>query len=81
MTLSEPAIAIPHQKLITARSGEARNGEDAFFANVNSELSDKGFRSAPGSCGKSIRERQVDVLNLHHRQLIETALICPEAIS
>jgi hypothetical protein len=29
----------------------------------------------------SIRERQVDVLNLHHRQLIETALICPEAIS
>ena len=43
MALSEPAIAIPHQKLVTARSGEARGGEDAFFTNVNSELSDKGF--------------------------------------
>jgi NADH-quinone oxidoreductase subunit B len=43
MALSEPAIAIPHQKLVTARSGKARDGEDAFFANVNSELSDKGF--------------------------------------
>ena len=28
----------------------------------------------------SIRERQIDVMNLHHRQLIEAALICPEAI-
>src|SRR6202167_3383331 len=43
MTLSEPIIAIPHQKLVTARNGEARDGDDAFFANVNSELSDKGF--------------------------------------
>jgi hypothetical protein len=41
MALSEPAI--PHQKLVTARSGEARDAEDAFFTNVNSELSDKGF--------------------------------------
>ena len=45
MVLSEPAIAIPHHKLVTARSGEARDGKDAFFANVNSELSDKGFLS------------------------------------
>jgi NADH-quinone oxidoreductase subunit B len=36
-------IAIPHQKLVAARSGEARDGEVAFFASVNSELSDKGF--------------------------------------
>src|SRR5580700_998015 len=43
MPRSEPVVAIPHQQLITARSGEARDGEDAFFANVNSELSDKGF--------------------------------------
>ncbi len=43
MTRSEPAIAIPHQKLGTARSGEVPDGEDAFFAKVNSELSDKGF--------------------------------------
>jgi NADH-quinone oxidoreductase subunit B len=43
MARSEPAIAIPHQKLVTARSGEARHSEDAFFANLNSELSDKGF--------------------------------------
>ena len=43
MARSEPAIAIPHQKLVTARIGEGRDGEDAFFANVNSELSDKGF--------------------------------------
>ena len=43
MARSEPAIAIPHQKLFTARSGEARDAEDAFFANVNSELSDRGF--------------------------------------
>jgi hypothetical protein len=28
----------------------------------------------------SVRERQVDALNLHHRQLIEATLICLEAI-
>ena len=44
MALSEPAIAIPHQKIVTARNGEARGGEDAFFTNVNSELS-KGIPS------------------------------------
>jgi NADH-quinone oxidoreductase subunit B len=41
MALSEPAIL--HQKLVTARSGEARDAEDAFFTRVNSVLSDKGF--------------------------------------
>ena len=41
MALSE--LAISHQRLVTARSGEARDAEDAFFTNVNSELSDKGF--------------------------------------
>jgi NADH-quinone oxidoreductase subunit B len=40
---SESATAILHQKLVTARGGEARDSEDAFFASVNSELSDKGF--------------------------------------
>jgi hypothetical protein len=29
----------------------------------------------------SVRERQLGVLNLHHRQLIESALICIEAIA
>ena len=28
----------------------------------------------------SVREQQVDTLNLHHRQLIEATLICLEAI-
>jgi NADH-quinone oxidoreductase subunit B len=43
MARSEPAVAIPQQKFIPARSAETRVGEDAFFANVNSALSDKGF--------------------------------------
>jgi hypothetical protein len=33
-----------------------------------------------GGLSLSVRERQVDVLNLHRRQLIEAALICLEAI-
>ena len=43
MARGEPAIGIPHQQLVTAHGGNARDGEDALFANVNSELSDKGF--------------------------------------
>jgi NADH-quinone oxidoreductase subunit B len=43
MARSEAAIAFPRQTLVPARGGEARGGEDAFFATVNSELSDKGF--------------------------------------
>jgi len=43
MELSQPAIAVPPQRIIHARSGEGGDGEDAFFANVNNELSDKGF--------------------------------------
>ena len=43
MALSDPAIVIPHQKLVTAGNSEARVDEDAFFTKVNSELSDKGF--------------------------------------
>ena len=43
MAWSGPAITNPQQKVVTAGSGEARDGEDAYFASVNSELSDKGF--------------------------------------
>ena len=37
-------------------------------------------RILPARRSLSVRERQVDVLNLHRRQLIEAALICLEAI-
>jgi len=37
-------------------------------------------RILPARPSLSVRERQVDVLNLHRRQLIEAALICLEAI-
>jgi NADH-quinone oxidoreductase subunit B len=43
MELGEPTIAVPRHNLVAARSGEARGSEDAFFTNVNNELSDKGF--------------------------------------
>jgi NADH-quinone oxidoreductase subunit B len=43
MELGEPSIASPRQNFFAAPSGEARGSEDAFFANVNNELSDKGF--------------------------------------
>jgi NADH-quinone oxidoreductase subunit B len=42
MELSEPVIA-PRPNLVPARSGGSGAGEDVFFTNVNSELSDKGF--------------------------------------
>lgn len=57
MTLSEPAITMQHQKLVTARSGEARDGDDAFFIDVNSELSDQMI---PGG-----HSRQSDCLGAH----------------
>src|SRR6516225_10562909 len=42
MELSEPAIVKPRQALVAAGSGKA-GADDPFFANVNRELSDKGF--------------------------------------
>jgi len=42
MARGEPTIGIPHQRLVTARGGNALDGEETFFATVNSELSDKG---------------------------------------
>jgi NADH-quinone oxidoreductase subunit B len=41
MEPSEPAIVIPRQEVVAARSGE--RGEDALFTTVNYDLSDKGF--------------------------------------
>ena len=43
MELSEPVLVTPRQTVTTARSGEAGAVDDPFFANLNSELSDKGF--------------------------------------
>jgi|ERR1700683_561483 len=43
MPRSKPVIAITPQRHVTMRRGEARDGEDTFFANANNELSDKGF--------------------------------------
>jgi hypothetical protein len=39
-----------------------------------------GLRRILPATPVSVRERQVDALNLHHRQLIEATLICLEAI-
>ena len=43
MELSEPVLVTPRQTVTTARSGEAGAVDDPFFADLNSELSDKGF--------------------------------------
>jgi NADH-quinone oxidoreductase subunit B len=43
MALREPATVTPQHQLVTARSGEVRADEDAFFTKLNGELSDKGF--------------------------------------
>jgi NADH-quinone oxidoreductase subunit B len=39
----EPAIVTPRQSVVAAPSGELGDSEDALVANVNNELSDKGF--------------------------------------
>ncbi len=43
MARSEPALAIPHPELVSARGATARHDANGFFANVNRELSDRGF--------------------------------------
>jgi hypothetical protein len=41
MELSEPVLVTPRQTVTTARSGETGAVDDPFFADLNSELSDK----------------------------------------
>ena len=43
MELSKPVLVTPRQTVTTARSGETGAVDDPFFADLNSELSDKGF--------------------------------------
>ena len=43
MELSEPAIVTPNDELIAARSENAGAAVDPLFANVKSELYNKGF--------------------------------------
>ena len=41
--MGEPAILTPNQKPVGAKAVNSDGSEDPFFANVNSELADKGF--------------------------------------
>ena len=43
MELSEPALVTARQTVTPVRGGKAAGIDDPFFANLNSELSDKGF--------------------------------------
>ena len=43
MELSERAIFSPRQEVAAARTGKPGGPDDPFFANLNGELSDKGF--------------------------------------
>ncbi|HVI66557.1 MAG TPA: NADH-quinone oxidoreductase subunit B, partial [Bradyrhizobium sp.] len=43
MGLSEPALVTQREKIIDPRKGKAVGGDDPFFLQVKSELSDKGF--------------------------------------
>jgi NADH-quinone oxidoreductase subunit B len=43
MGLSESTLVTPNRDIIDPRAGKPAGGEDAFFADIKSELSDKGF--------------------------------------
>jgi len=47
---------------------------------ITSDVVTRLWQGDPARQSASVRERQVDVMNLHHRQLIEAALIGLEAI-
>ncbi len=43
MELSGPGIVAPRQGPAAARTGQPVSANDPFFADLNSELADKGF--------------------------------------
>src|ERR1700732_1940909 len=43
MGLSEPAIAASRQQILDPHTGQPVGANDAYFSDLNSELSDKGF--------------------------------------
>ena len=43
MELSEPGIVAPRQGPVAARTGQPVSANDPFFADLNSELADRGF--------------------------------------
>ena len=55
-------------------------GFQAYLNAITSDAVTRLWQGDPARQSASVRERQVNVMNLHHRQLIEAALICLEAI-